>query len=184
VTASTGSRESHFEFRPLTLDDLPIVVTWLSEPHVAAWWGEPLDLAAVEQMYGPCIDGSDPTLVYVIETRRGLIGMIQTYRLRDNPEYEAAIGVEGAAGLDLLIGDPDLLGHGLGTEVIRRFVTDVIWPTYPDVDHVVAGPSVRNTRSQRAFEKAGFYRSGAVTVPGEIDDEMVMVARRPGKRSG
>jgi hypothetical protein len=34
--------------------------------HIAAWWGEPLDLAAVDAKYDPRVDGVEPTHVFVI----------------------------------------------------------------------------------------------------------------------
>ncbi len=43
----------------------------------------------------------------------------------------------------------------------------------------MAGPSVRNRRSQRAFENAGFGRRHVAMVPGEDDPEQVMVLERP-----
>ena len=87
--------------------------------------------------------------------------------------------MEGAVGVDLLLGPPELVGRGLGPEVITRFVADVVWPAYPDALWCLAGPSRANTRSQRAFEKAGFARSGVVEVPGEAEPEVVMMLERP-----
>ncbi len=43
----------------------------------------------------------------------------------------------------------------------------------------MAGPSVRNVRSHRAFATAGFLAVRRVTVPGEEDDELIWVRPRP-----
>jgi RimJ/RimL family protein N-acetyltransferase len=43
----------------------------------------------------------------------------------------------------------------------------------------MAGVSVNNPRSQRAFEKAGFVRGEIIDVPGEPAPEVMMVLRRP-----
>jgi aminoglycoside 6'-N-acetyltransferase len=115
----------------------------------------------------------------VITLDRRPIGMIQTYRLSDNPDYETAVGVEHAAGVDLLIGAPDLVGIGLGTEILQRFVARIGWRTYPEVRRYMAGPSIDNARSCRAFEKAGFSYLHTVEVPGEPEPECVMVLERP-----
>jgi RimJ/RimL family protein N-acetyltransferase len=40
-------------FRPLDRSDFPLLQQWLSEPHVDAWWHEPLDLASLE--LGPIV---------------------------------------------------------------------------------------------------------------------------------
>ncbi|HWA66929.1 MAG TPA: acetyltransferase, partial [Mycobacteriales bacterium] len=61
------SHTDNLRFRPLVRDDLPMLFEWLRQPHVAKWWREvPADLAAVEAEYGPCIDGADPTELYVV----------------------------------------------------------------------------------------------------------------------
>jgi aminoglycoside 6'-N-acetyltransferase len=53
-------------FRPLSRDDLPLLFEWLRRPHVAEWWrAVPADRAAVEAEYGPCIDGDDPTDLFL-----------------------------------------------------------------------------------------------------------------------
>ena len=142
-------------FRLLERSDFPGLQRWLAEPHVSRWWGEPPDAGDIEDKYGPLIDRTDPTLVFVVTLDDLPIGMIQTYRLSDNPGYEAAVGVEDAAGVDLFIGDPDLVGIGLGTEILRVFVERIGWPTYPEARRYMAGPSIENSRSRRAFEKAG-----------------------------
>ena len=57
--------------RPLARADLARLSGWLAEPHVARWWRDPNDLAAVTATYQPCIDGTDPTEVFVIEAGAG-----------------------------------------------------------------------------------------------------------------
>ena len=163
---------------PMTRDHFPLFVTWVDRPHVAQWWEHPRGPDEVEREYGPCVDGSDPTLVFVAELSGTPVGFVQVYRLADNPEYEQAVGVPHAAGIDLLIGEPELCGHGLGVRLIA-LAAEVAWESYPDVTGATAGPSVHNFRSVRAFEKARFVAVRQVTVPGEADDELVLVCPRP-----
>jgi aminoglycoside 6'-N-acetyltransferase len=184
--SKTGSMWSvrDVEFRRLERSDFDLVRQWLSAPHVSEWWGEPRDLAGVEAEFGPCVDGVDPTLVFVVTISDGAVtsvpvGIVQSYMLRDTPEYESAVGVLEAAGIDLLIGDFDLIGTGLGKETITRFVREIGWSLFPDAKRYMAGPSVRNVRSRRAFERAGFVYKGLADVPGEPDPEAVMVLERP-----
>jgi len=78
--------------------------------------------------------------------------MIQTYLISDYPEWEAVVQVgDGVAGLDLLIGEEELIGRGLGPKILASFVRDVV-----GADAVVATVEHENRRSWRAFEKAGF----------------------------
>lgn len=183
VTGSVDVAEmfmGNINFRPLGREDLEQVFGWLCQPHVSEWWGPaPSTPGEVEAVYGPCIDGTDPTLMFVIAVANRPVGIIQTYLLADNPEYRDAVKVTDAAGVDLFIGDPTLVDRGLGTEIVRTFLEDVGWPTYPSVNRYMAGPSVRNLRSRRMFEKAGFRLLHQVDVLDEPDREAVYVIERP-----
>ena len=144
-------------FRPLTDADLPRLSRWLATPHVARWWQEPSDIDSVTATYGPCIAGEDPTEVFVIEKDGEPIGLIQRYRHDHYPEWERAVGVARAAGIDYLVGEAGLVGQGLGTAAIAAFAADTL-VRYPDVECVVAAPQQANVASWRALERAGFRR--------------------------
>jgi aminoglycoside 6'-N-acetyltransferase len=161
---------SRISFRRMARADLPALTTWLNTPHVYEWWGEisgagwlggpgaaAATVAMVEAEYADSVDGRETTEHYVIEIDGEPVGMIQTYRLADEPDYAAEIGesTDGTGGVDLLIGDPAAIGHGLGPQVIDAFVRTVIFSA-ADLHRVVAGPDARNARSIRTFEKAGF----------------------------
>ncbi len=170
--------EAALDFRPLSRADFPMVVDWLARPHVAAWWGAPLDLAGVEKEFGRSVDRTDPTEVFVAVEGSGPLGLVQIYRLSDNQDYQRAVGVDDGAGIDLLIGESERCGRGLGPRLISHAL-GLIWERYPEVRRAMAGPSPRNTRSHRAFEKAGFRAVRQVTVPGAEEDELIFVCPRP-----
>ncbi len=137
------------EFRPLTADDLELLGVWLARPHVARWWVEHDDVCT---HYLPAIEGRDPTDHYVIQVDGRDVGMIETYLCADHPEWEAVVQVgPGVAGVDILIGEEELTGRGLGPEILRAFVADHV-----TARGVVASADVENARWRRAFEKAGF----------------------------
>ncbi len=143
-------------FRPLVRSDLPRLERWLAEPHVETWWRERLDPSGLEKKFGPRIDGTEPTYVFVIESGIRPIGWIQWYRWSDYPSHAAQLGAEpGSAGIDLALGEKTLLGSGLGPQVINEFIRRVVWSD-PAIRAVVADPEAANLRSVRAFEKAGF----------------------------
>jgi aminoglycoside 6'-N-acetyltransferase len=83
--------------------------------------------------------------------------MIQRYRNRDHPAWDRAIGIEGAASIDYLLGQEADRGRGLGSAAIAAF-TDDVFAAYPDVAVVVAAPQQANAASWRALERAGFAR--------------------------
>lgn len=138
------------EFRPLTEADLPLVDEWLQREHVARWWHKPAQESIAE--YRAALEGRDPTDLYAIVLDGRPIGMLQTYLVSDYPEWEAIVQVgPGVAGLDILIGEEELIGRGLGPEILAAFVRAVV--SAPSVVATVEEP---NRRSWRAFEKAGF----------------------------
>jgi len=152
----------------MSRDDFPALATWLRAPHVEAWFpwlhGETAAIEAVEAEYGPCIDGDDPTELFVIETDGGPVGFIQRYRISDNPSWVTALAVVGdtsaAVGFDYAIGVLDATGRGVGSEAIRQLVADT-FSSYPDVDSVVVALQQANRASWRALERVGFERRWA-----------------------
>lgn len=142
-------------FRPLSRADFGLVHTWLHAPHVLAWWREPLSPREIEAEYGPCVDGDDPTRVFIIEEDQRAIGLIQCYRIADDPEWDRAMGVPAAAGIDYLIGDPADCGRGLGTEVIRIF-GQTVFARYADAAVIAVAVQQDNAASCRALARAGY----------------------------
>jgi aminoglycoside 6'-N-acetyltransferase len=135
------------------------VRTWLLRPHVRAWYDDvpaqtyPDDSIAE---YREAIRGEDPTDLYLIKLDGRPIGEIQSYRVDDQPDYAAQIALDRpAVGIDLFIGEADLIGKGHGPALIRAFLRDVAFPRY-GVDLCVIGPTRSNTAAIRAYEKAGF----------------------------
>lgn len=160
-------------FRALGRRDLPALVGWLGQAHVARWWGEAPDAAGAEARYGPCIDAASATSVFVIIEGGEPAGMIQTYPLSAYPEYEAETGTDGGAGLDLLLAE-GRTGRGLGSEVIRRFATEMVPIVCPRATSVVACPAPDNRRSVRALAAAGFRQAGLAAPPG-VGQRLVMI---------
>ena len=176
-------------FRSLARSDLPMLRRWLNTPHVYEWWGchvcpgalggagkNAATAAQVEAKYGPDIDRHGTTHRFIIEHGDAPIGLIQWYHLRDFSDYARAIGEDpaAAAGMDLLIGEPAVLGQGLGTRAIDAFVTSVVFRSN-DVDRVIAGPAATNARSIRVFAKADFRRVRSVSLADEPVPETIMV---------
>jgi aminoglycoside 6'-N-acetyltransferase len=141
-------------FEPLRHSDLPLVAEWLSREHVRRWWRDPIEESLAE--YEAAIEGKDPTDHYLIVVNGRAVGMIQTYLVSDNPDWEQIVHVgQGVAGVDLLIGEPDLIGRGFGPQILREFVRGVVFAR-PETHACVATVDEANRRSWRAFEKSGF----------------------------
>ena len=163
-------------FRPMTRDDLPLVHEWHQRPHVVRWWTVRNTFEETEAHYLPTIEGTDPTQHYLALLDGEPLGMVQTYLVSAYPDYAALIEEgEGTAGLDLFIGDEAQTGRGLGTEMIRRFVDEIVFAR-PETTACAADPDVRNTASLRAFEKAGFQAVREFVDP--EDNELHTLVRR------
>jgi aminoglycoside 6'-N-acetyltransferase len=176
-------------FRRLARTDLATLRRWLNTPHVYEWWGRrggPGSLggagaaaateAEVEAKYGPTIDQGGTTQRYVVECDGDPVGLIQWYHLRDFADYARAISEDPTccAGLDVFIGEADFIGRGLGSQAIQQFVTTIVFQQ-PDVARAITGPAKTNSRSIRAFEKAGFRLARFATIAGEPTPEAVLV---------
>jgi aminoglycoside 6'-N-acetyltransferase len=166
-------------FRPMVAEDLPLLGEWLQRPHVRRWYRDHGSYEEVVDHYLPSIEGSEPTDHYIVllDDERP-IGMLQTYVVSDHPDYAEAIGITDSetAGMDILIGDEGLTGQGLGTDVIRSFVEEVVFARR-ETTACVADPDIGNIASARAFEKAGF-RSVKTFVEDPGDGRLHVLLRR------
>jgi aminoglycoside 6'-N-acetyltransferase len=161
-------------FRPLNRNHFPLLQHWLAQPHVARWWNHSSDLASIENKYGARIDGIEPVHVFLIEHDDRFVGFIQWYRWSDYSEHALLLeaGPE-TTGIDLAIGEPEMLGSGLGPRAIKAFIEQVIFADH-NIKAVVTDVSADNSRSLRAFEKAGFSKVKTVQLPGEDFQRWVM----------
>lgn len=165
----------HITFRPLEINDFPLLQEWLNVPHVLEWWDKPgPTLEEVEAKYRPCVTGDEPTACYLILEAGRKIGFIQTYIIADHPEYSVLVDVdERAAGLDLFIGETDRVHRGLGPQILREFMRTVVFAV-PNVESCIIGPAVSNASAIRAYEKAGFVYLKTIDVPDEDEPERLM----------
>jgi RimJ/RimL family protein N-acetyltransferase len=171
-----GSRERLAEeptrvgFRRLEASDLPMIHRWPHIPHVARWWYE--DTGPYEKVarhYSAYIEGEEPFEPYLILHDGRPVGYVQWYRVSEDEEYGELVGIEDAAGIDLFIGERDLLYRELGPLVIRRFIEDIVFGE-ESVETCIIDPEPENRAAIRAYEKVGFsYSKSADTSGGPVN---------------
>ena len=172
-----------FTFRPLTEADADLARGWLRQPHVRRWWND--DPTETDYPEGTLDDwmtavrGEDPTDMFVIEMDGRPIGVIQSYRVDAYPDYVAELGElpAPALSLDVFIGEPDLIGKGIGPAVLREFLR-IAFERY-GLGYAVIGPARSNVAAIRSYEKIGFrylkdYREEDTSDP----DHMLLDLRR------
>jgi RimJ/RimL family protein N-acetyltransferase len=146
-------------FRPLKESDFGLLHRWLNMPHVIEWWDKTgASLGEIRSKYWPRLTGATPVSCFVIENDDQEVGFIQTYWVSDFPEPIAQLcphSLEQAASLDVFIGEPELLNGGLGSTVVRQFLSQVVFGKMNARSCLVA-PDASNTAAIRAYEKAGF----------------------------
>ena len=147
------------DLRAMTHGDLPALTRWLQAPHVQRWWhndGEPT-AGRVTAAYGPRVDGTTPTRMWVVEVNGRSVGFVQDYRIRDYPGFALLTPDPDAIGIDYAIGEPGWVGRGLGVRLLWTWVQDA-HRRFPDATSYFAAPDHGNAASLRILDKAGFTR--------------------------
>ena len=172
------------QFVPLRLNHLPLMHEWFARPHLKQWWtrGESFTLEQIAARYGSRARGEDATRGYVIALAGQPVGYAQYYPVSDDALPDGVVkpanGLftayrkEELAGVDLFLADPQGLGKGMGTTVLKAFLQAEVFPKYRVV---VSDPLRVNERAIRSFEKSGFRRTEFSEVPASV----LMVAVRP-----
>jgi AacA4 family aminoglycoside N(6')-acetyltransferase len=151
--------------RLMTQDDLPMLHEWLNRPHIVEWWGgERPSLQEVRSHYHPRVLAGERVTAYI-----GLLGgrpfaYAQSYvALGSGNGWWEDETDPGVRGIDQSIADPELLGLGLGTKLVRALV-DLLFSD-PQVTKIQTDPAPDNLRAIRCYEKAGFQRIKTIVTP-------------------
>jgi aminoglycoside 6'-N-acetyltransferase len=168
-----------FRFVSVTADDTPMLRNWLSTPSSREWWGDPDH--EIELIFDGEKTGESSG--YIVHGDDGPFGYIQSWPCEKQPaeaikdEPWVAKQYAGTLGVDITIGRPDLLGKGLGTEVVRQFCQKLFAEGAP---RLIIDPDAKNLRAVRAYEKAGFSRFDQYTnADGSITLLMEMFPPQP-----
>lgn len=118
-------------FKKLSTSDIPQLLTWFNEPHVNRWWPTLSRDETIEHFLKRI--RSKDTFGYMVYMNDIPIGYIQYYYI-DRTIEKAGSWLPDLSkrtlGIDQFIGNPNYIGKGYGTQLIKSFITylDIIEP--------------------------------------------------------
>lgn len=168
------------DFQPVQLSDAALLFAWRQKPHVARWW----NIHEWEQnsFNFPDFEAElreeleiEWQSIFLITLDAKPIGFLQTYRAASAGEGWWPDEDEGVRGIDLFIGEEELIGQGLGPAIVRAFCERLFGEG--EVESIITDPDPINRRSVRCFEKAGFAAERELVTPDGLS--LLMRLRRP-----
>ena len=157
--------QSHLHFKPLVEIDFSLILKWLEEPHVKAWWDQKMNwtIEKVKEKYASYVNGyklddgiKKPMHAYLALIDELPIAYVQFYNAWDferDVSLDSKILPKSLAALDFYIGEPGFLKKGFAPLVLQNFLSEKVEPVF---EHCLVDPDVQNTSAIRAYEKAGF----------------------------
>jgi aminoglycoside 6'-N-acetyltransferase len=157
--------------KPTGADEV-IVRKWMEAEHVQRFWGDPRKNF---EQYKLNEVGSQQRIIETGDRQVGLI-LWQHPTRRELDEAGLEDIPESVVDIDIMIGEPDMVGKGIGSKAIwlvaEQSLADVSVPS------VIAATRTDNAASRRAFEKAGFILDREFDDPG-YGRCVLMIRRRP-----
>ncbi len=140
--------------------DTALLHAWHNDPEVARFWEMAWSRDAIARYLRQQLD-STHSAPYVGFLDGVAMSYWELYRADLDPLAERYPARNGDAGVHLLLGPSGYRGVGIGVDLLRA----VSGWQLETADRVVAEPDVRNVRSVRAFEHAGFRRTADIDLP-------------------
>jgi AacA4 family aminoglycoside N(6')-acetyltransferase len=139
----------------------------LNRTHIVEWWGgeeaRP-SLEEVKEQYLPSVMAEASVIPYIAMLGAEPIGFAQSYvAIGSGGGWWEDETDPGVRGIDQSLANPDQLGMGLGTRLVRALVE----PLFLDlkVTKIQTDPAPTNLRAIRCYEKAGFVQQKIINTP-------------------
>jgi aminoglycoside 6'-N-acetyltransferase len=154
-------------FQPLQEFHFPLLLKWLEMLHVKAWWDPDVvwTLELISEKYRSYVQGykieqglKKHLRAYIIYVENDPVGYIQIYNAHDFPREDKNSLAElsnSLATLDIFIGEEDFLGKGLGSHILKQFLSQYVDPHH---EACFVDPDTANIKAIRTYEKAGFKK--------------------------
>jgi RimJ/RimL family protein N-acetyltransferase len=144
---------------PTGVDD-GIVREWMKADHVRRFWGDP---CRNFRQYKQNDSGSQQRIVMTDNRKVGLI-LWQHPTRRELDEAGLVDIPESVVDIDIMIGEADMVGRGIGSTAIRMVAEQSLMDK--QVPFVIAATRTDNAASRQAFKKAGFATDREFDDPG------------------
>ena len=141
-------------FRPMNDSDFDILLKWNNDAEVLYFCeGDDVESRSLEDVQGIYGYVSKTAFCFIIEYDGFPIGECWLQQMNVDNIIEKYLGLD-LRRIDIMIGEKDYWGKGLGTKIIKRLVKFGFIEEKADM--IFYMPGDYNTRSIRAAEKAGF----------------------------
>ena len=148
---------------------------WRLRAHLQPWWHAPGTLADFQARYLPRTAPASHERGYIVHRDGAPFAFMQSYvvmAVGDGwwPEETDP----GARGIDQFIAHEADLGRGLGSAMVRAFVTQLFEDAA--ITQVQTDPEPGNARAIASYRRAGFVERGRVVTPD--GEALLMVCTR------
>ncbi len=143
-------------------DDYNRMVEWTNRPHVRRRWDPDLPTSTLEFIkdeYQPDTVPGAPGTACIIELGDRPVGFIQFYRWSSYAGEAKEVGIpfdERTYGLDVFLGEKDLVDVGVGTRVVT-LLSDYLVEKH-GASSVALTTDLDNHAAIRCYEKSGFKK--------------------------
>jgi aminoglycoside 6'-N-acetyltransferase len=169
---------SMLTLRDMHEGDLPLVESWLREPHVARWYVAGSTAEREIDDLRQSVTGAHPVHALVVLEDDAPIGWCQWYHCEVDPEWASEMGAApDDVGIDYAIGEPASVGRGLGTALVAALVRRV--RAEEPGAAFTSDPDAENVASRRVLEKNGFQLVGVRSLASEPTDGPMAIYRLP-----
>ena len=167
--------------RPATRSDVALLAEWARRPHVVrASSDDPSATAAfgdvdwADEVARCDLLGADVWEVLIAELDGRPAGMVMIADPHSEPDHYWGDIEPNLRAIDIWIGEPDLLGQGLGTEMMAQAIARSFRD--PAVTGIVIDPLASNADAIRFYRRLGFADVGPRRF-GDDDQDLCLVMR-------
>lgn len=140
-------------FHSVTETDLPILQKWFSNPLVADFYKGVDDSADLNEISRKYL-AKDRVRRFIVNYGSEPVGYIQYYPLNKGEKIEYGYKAQKVYGLDQFIGEPDMWGKGLGSNMIRQMIGVIKKQKIAEL--LTMDPFTDNARAIHVYQKLGF----------------------------